>query len=76
MTFNQIREAIKACYRGKGGLQTHNKELDALDLHAKYPEYFYSDDDKRLKDRVFVHNPHRIPHKAYLFEELTEEQMK
>lgn len=74
MTFNEIRDAIRACYRGKGGLETQNKKLDALNLHERFPEHFYQDGDKRLRERVFVHFPGNIPHKWHLIDELTEEQ--
>lgn len=73
MTFNEIREQIKACYRG-AGVMTQNKKLDALNLHERFPEYFYQDNDKRLRERVFVHFPGNIPHKWHLIDELTEEQ--
>jgi hypothetical protein len=74
MTFTEIRDAIKACYRG-AGVMTHNKKLDALNLHERFPEYFYQDGDKRLRERVFVHFPGNIPHKKHLIDELTEEQL-
>lgn len=73
MTFNEIREQIKACYRG-AGVFTANKKLDALNLHERFPEYFYQDGDKRLRERVFVHFPGNIAHKRHLHDELTEEQ--
>jgi hypothetical protein len=74
MTFNEIRDAIRACYRGPN-VWTQNKKLDALNLHERFPEYFYQDGDKRLRDRVFVHFPGNVPHKKHLLDNLTEEQM-
>lgn len=68
MTFNQIRDQIKAASRFPSIKE--NKELNELiaNLQAAHPEYFYVEKDERLRDRVFVHNPFSIPHKRYLRE--------
>ncbi len=75
MTFNEIRNQLKAVSRGANHF-TQNKKLDALitQLQKDHPEYFYSEKDERLNDRVFVHNPFSVPHKRYLFEEAYERQ--
>lgn len=68
MTFNEIRNQLKAVSHFPSIKE--NKELNALiaKLQADHPEYFYSEKDARLRDRVFVHNPFSIPHKRYLIE--------
>ena len=63
----KIKFSIQGAYRGTGVTGT-NKKLSALenDLRRDFPEYFYSEKDARLKDRVFFHNPFNIPHKSYI----------
>lgn len=46
------------------------------EIMEKHPEHFYTDDDPRLKQRVFFHNPFNIPCKGYIKELAYVEDLK